>query len=369
MKKSILFFAGFLILFCIVSCKPTDVSSSEDYMIFDEVKYVEDFPITTTLSDAEDTGFDIIGLNNFHIIDSVLFVSAKEREGFWQFYSMKNKQLMGKMLTTGQGPNEFFFPIYDDNTFSIECNEDKLYAMIFDNQHGCVYKLDIYSTLKGEDLDISVIFKELSNSVFWCKTIDEQTFFCRQLSNGAKRQLRYVQKDGEKEVPEVLEKLNQAMVSDVSNGIDQNIISSMIQKQGNRFLESMPYLNYINIYSLDGKLCKTICIGDELYSISSVQAKADALRKNVFTSERVFDKFFGVAFYDHTWMEWELGTANSSQIQLFNWEGRPLVAINIDRIASAFDIDFKEGYLYVLSARTDEFVKYDISDLLKQLNH
>ena len=120
---------------------------------------------------------------------------------------------------------------------------------------------------------------------------------------------------------------------------------------------------------MDGKLSKTICIGDELYSISSVQAKTDALRKYVFTSERVFDNFFGVAFYDHTWMEWELGTTNSSQIQLFDWEGKPLAAIKLDRIATAFDIDFKEGYLYVLSARTDEFVKYDIRDLLKQFKY
>ena len=359
--------ASILVLSLMVSCNHKQIVSSENYMIFDEVVYATQFPINVTLADAEDTGFDIIGINNFQLLDSMLFISSRDRDGFWQFFSMNDKRLKGKILSMGQGPNEFFFPVSDGNVFSFENNTESLYGYIFDNQHGYVYQIDVDASLSEGEIVMSILSKDLPNSVVSCKVIDGHTYLCREIVEGAKRQVRYVLNDGKKLVPEVLEKLNRAMVADISNGLDHNIISSMIQRQGDRFLESMPYLNYVNIYSLDGKLGKTICMDEKLLDINSVQALPDGLRNYVSISERAFERFFGVATYNHTWMEWELGTFRGSQIKLFDWEGQPLAVINLDRFVSAFDIDFKRGELYVLSLREDEFVKYDINELLHQL--
>ena len=127
-------FASIIVLSLMVSCNHKQIVSSENYMIFDEVEYVTQFPINVTLSDAEDTGFDIIGINNFQLLDSMLFISSRERDGFWQFFSMNDKRLKGKILSMGQGPNEFFFPVSDGNVFSFENNAESLYGYIFDNQ-------------------------------------------------------------------------------------------------------------------------------------------------------------------------------------------------------------------------------------------
>ena len=358
-------------LFCmtfILSCSKNP-SPSEDYMILDDVEYVKDFPIHTDLGNAEESGFDVIGVLNFQVCDTMLMVSLKgETDGFWQFYSLKEKNLIGKMLGIGQGPNEFLMPVYSENQYTIKKAANKWYASIYDNMRGGIYRLDIDGTLQGENLLLQKVNSDLAGGLISVKELEDDSFICRELAEQMTEQNRYVLKNGEKVVPETLNMLNMSKVLDGDGGFyDMNLISSSIRIHDNLIVEVPVYLNYINLYSLDGSVRKTICMDKSLSSISSLQAQKNTARKQTYTAVQTFDAFFGVCAYYHTADEEDSGAELFSQIQLFSYEGKPLASFRLNRQVSAFDIDFTNGDLYVLSSSTDEFVKYDISDLLRKL--
>jgi len=350
------------------ACTSDDIKPSEEYMILDKVEYVKDFPIEMNLTDAQETGFDILGLLSFQITDSVMFVSRNAREGFWQFYSMNDRHLIGEMLNIGQGPNEFIFPLYDPNSITFVEDGSKLYSIFHDMVHKYVYRLDITSTLQTKELDMQVISKDFGNNVFVLQAIDEKTFLCREMTGGNTRQERYLMSDGEKIVPVVLEKLNRAAVLEkTDDGISFNVISAAIRKHGDIIIEAPIYLNYLNLYTLDGSISMTVCIDDRLSSISYLTTEGFFDRKQTFTWLRAFDDFFGVIYTNLTMKEEELGSVQTSQVMLFDYNGRPLALLNVDKPLSLFDIDFKEGALYAFCRKTDEFVKYDINSLLVEL--
>lgn len=367
MKKVLLLF--FLLSVC-TACNrgPSYPEPSQDYMVLDQIEYVKDFLVSIDLPDkGKDTGFDIIGIRNFQVIDSLLLICQSSSQGFWKFYSLNDHKLLGKMLSIGQGPNEFRYPVSSGNYYSIEEEKGNLFAMILDQYKGGVYRLNITESLKSGQENLDYFPKGFTSSIIYACAIDDEAFLCREIAEDGTHQNRYVLKNGTKTIPDVLEKLNRATVDAENDGFTFNMISALIKRKGDLFVEVPLYLNYINLFSLDGKTAKTLCVEKSLTRISSVTSKSEPLRTSTYTAVKAFDDFFGAAFYNHTWMERDLGIKKSSQIQLFDWNGKPLAAINVNRIVTSFDIDFTRGELYLFSSSDDEFVKYDISDLLKQL--
>lgn len=355
-----------LFLIIIYSCGHRSIAPSEEYMVLDNVEYVTGFPIEVDLSDAKETGFDVIGLRTFQIMDSILFISRNSSEGFWQFYSMHDRHLLGELLNVGQGPNEFTRSIYSENDFSL-VNEGQLQAFAYDMMKGCIYKLDISKSLETEELVIQPLPANIDKSLFYAKVLDDNTILCRELAGNATCQNRFLIKNGQKQVPEVLDKLNKAVVEDGNDGFTINVISVLISNKGKYIVEAPVYLNYLNLYTLDGKVNKTVCIDDEIRSISSIANQKIFSRKSTFLHIKTYDDFFAVSYSGYSSMEEELGTAKSSQIMMFDYDGKPLAVLNLNILASAFDIDFREGTLYAFSSSTDEFVKYEIKELLRQI--
>lgn len=367
MKKVLLLFL--LLSVCTACNRGTSYPEpSQDYMVLDQIEYVNEFPVNLNLPDEGlDTGLDIIGIQNFQVIDSLLLICQSSSQGFWRFYSLNDHKLLGKMLSIGQGPNEFRYPVSSGNYYTMEEENGNLFAMILDQYKGGVYRLNITESLESGQVNMEFFPKGFTSSIVYACAIDDEAFLCREIAEDGRHQNLYVMKNGEKSIPDVLEKLNRATVDAENDGFTFNMVSALIRRKRNLFVEVPLYLNYINLFSLDGKTSKTLCVEDELMKISSVTDKSEPLRKSTYTAIKAFNDFFGAAFYNHTWMERDLGIKKSSQIQLFDWNGKPLAAINVNRIVTSFDIDFTRGELYLFSSSDDEFVKYDISDLLKQL--
>ena len=366
MHKHLYFFLLPLLWF--IACKSEFPNPSKDFMVLEEISYVKDFPINVTLSESEDTGFDIIGMANFKILDSILFVPVKrEADGFWQFYSMASKDMKAKLLSIGQGPNEFSNSVLSENQFSITNNGGDVFASIFDSRKGEIYKFNVSKTLLSHDLDMKIVSDNLSNMTLVVKEYGEDGFLCRELSPEMTQQNRFLLKNGNKKVPDVLEKLNRAKISGESAVADMNILSTAIRVHEGLAIEMPIYLNYFNMYTLDGKMSKTICPQEQLTKISEVQSLKEPQRIHTFSAINTFNHFFGVSFYNHPWGDEDSGLVKPSQIQFYDYEGQPLAAVSINNNVSFFDIDFREGYLYVFSSRTDEFVKYNIKELLSQI--
>jgi hypothetical protein len=337
-------------------------------MVLDEIRYIETFPQSFSLDkgveiDLEDIG--IIGVNDFFIYDSLLIFSSMDKDGLWSFVSLPDYCFLGKFLTLGEGPYEFFQnPFVGSGNVKFFKENEELIATIYHFDKGELYKMNVDKSIKNNQLYISAINDSLPVQLFDFVVIDSITFFSKEISNRETQQIRYMLVNGEKIIPPHFEKLNLAKIKERE---DFNILSTNTKyhPNNNRIIEMPGHLNYINIYSIDGSFGKTICIGKRLDHIGKIQDTEWTNRMDIFNDSRLFSRFWGVLFINE--MSYIKERKRLPNILLFDWNGEPLAQLNLSNFAHTFDIDFINGYLYTLDRQTDVFRRYDIREILEKI--
>lgn len=240
-------------------------------------------------------------------------------------------------------------------------------AGLIDPSRGRLYKVDIDSSIQTKRLHISVLKDSLPQYLFSFIMVDSVTFFCREIASNNTQLNRYLLKNENREVPKTFEKLNNARIRERE---DCNILSAIIKYNAERnlFVEMPIGLNHINIYSPDDTFGKTICVGATIDDIEKIQDRKRFKRLYTYAHLRLYDQFFGVLHINEEEMIFQTNRKRLPNIQLFDWEGNPIVKIQVDRFITAFDIDFINGNLYTLDNQTDEIYKYDIHDMLDKLH-
>ena len=357
-----------IVLSSIILTNCSHPTSSSNYMVLDDIKYVTEFPQIFLLQNKVEANTNIIGIRGFAIHDSIMILSTGNKDGFWSFVSLPDYNYCGNFLTTGQGPFEFLFPLFAEKAMLYKEN-NQLYAYMYDMQKGEVLKMNVDESIKTKKLHL---FKKASINPFLSNfvMIDSAKFFCKEIYNNGTviQQLRYILDSGTKIIPDVLQKLNQ---SSIKENEDLNILTTITKFNAdkNLIVEAPVYLNYINIYSLDenGSLRKTICVGNKLNNIGEIQDKREWDRIQTYEDLRIFTDFWGVLLIGEDRKTYQTGRKKLPSIILFDWQGEPLARLNLDHFITSFDIDFTNGHLYTLDVLSDEFYKYDINDILVKL--
>jgi len=341
-------------------------------MTFDEVVFIctSDFPKSYTLTEGTAIGLDVIdviGIRGIHIHnDSLLFLSTIHRDSLWVVVQLPSYDILGSFLTIGQGPYEFLHtPWVSSNTRIFEV-DDEIFANIYDFGRARMMQVNISKTLKADRLYMSVLESSFPRGIFSIIDLGHNKFFYRQVNNDATAQLRFIRYNDSISTPPVLESLNRAKIDPRE---DINILSVMtkMNPHNNRFIEMPVSLNYFNIYDLDGSFAKTICIGNRLDNIGRIQSQRFRDRRQTFKDIRVFEDFFGIVLIDETTKTMQTVRRSLPSILLFDWEGNPLAKLQLPRFITSFDIDFRNGSLYTFDYHTDEFYRYNIRGVLKEI--
>jgi hypothetical protein len=334
-------------------------------MSLDEVRYVNEFPQTFSIDSAIEVNADIIGMKYFHIYDSLLIFSTEDKDGLWSFVSLPDYRFLGKFLTKGNGPYEFFqSPSVGHQHFFRE--EGELFCFIYDFQRGKLYRMNVDESIRDSRLSIDMLNDSLPPFMFNFVVIDSATFLCREIDGTQTQQTRFLWHNGQKTGTPLLGKLNRAAVR---AGEDFNILSNITKRnsESNLVVEMPVLLNYINMYSPDGSFGKTICIGKKLDNIGKIQDESMENRIYPFISLSLFSEFWGVIYVNEDTKTYLTERKKLPVILLFDWNGEPLAKLKLNGFITSFDIDFINGYLYTLDLYTDVFCKYDIRDILEKL--
>jgi len=341
--------------------------STPDYMVLDEVVFVDKFPQTVYLEDPIQIELDeAFGAINFTIVDSLLIFSTQNPEGFWSFFSLPNYEWRGRFILKGNGPIEFTYSPSVGVYTSFYSSDKRLFAAIYDFAKGRVFEVDVSKTVENNSLSIRTVSDSLPPFLASMVMIDSVTFFCREITDMVTKEERYLLKNGIRNVPVIFNKLNRATIKP---GEDNNILAAIIKYNSNidRFVEMGLNLNYINIYSIDGSFGKTICTQKRLDNISDVQELNEADRMYRHAHLRLYENMFGALCINEEWGTYELGRKKLPEIQIFNMDGAPLVEIKLCRFATSFDFDFTNGYLYTYDFITEGFYKYNLPHTLSNL--
>jgi hypothetical protein len=334
-------------------------------MAFDDVEYVTEFPLNFTLQNSLQPNIDNVGLRGFRVVDSLLILDKAGSEELWTIYKLPEFENLGGYLHMGDGPLEFMQTpsLTYKNSFRLE--NDNLVTYLYDFQKGRILKFNISGSIATGELNLSEYEASLPPYSFAFALLKDNSFFLKEIANKDTQQERYILKKGQKVIPKEMKKLNDASIKE---GEDFNILSilTLYDEQREIFVEMPIGLNNINIYKIDGSFSKSICIGESLSDIKQIQNENRWDRKYTFSDLRLFDDFFGVVHINEGMKDYQTERRNISAILLFGWDGMPLAKINTSGQFTSFDIDFINQELYTFDALTDEFVRYNISEILSE---
>ena len=364
MKKHIFVLLSAVLLGGMCGC--VQKSSSAQYMTFDTVDYVDGFPCVVELTESKEPEFDVIGINDFCIVDSIMFFSQRGGDYLWSLFSLNDNRLLGRCFTKGTGPGEFVMAPRVAFKTDIFHEKGYLYANIYDFQTGKVTRSDIRASLEQNKNVMTVLCDSLPSGLFSFISISDSVFFCKESSPDFTQQKRYLAGKTAGMLPPVIERLNEAKVSDSK---DINIISTIakMSRVNERIVEMPIGLNYINLYSLNGDFARTVCVGDELDDISEIEDRKEWNRMYTYADLRLFKDFWGVVSINEDKMTFQTGRKKYPSILLFDWDGKPLAELKLTRFVNSFDIDMVNKTLYVFDVYNDKMFAYDLSEVLNKI--
>ncbi len=366
MKKVTLFTLVLLGLSVLIRCSQSPTPSSPNFMVFDDVEYVTEFPQSYNLSNKTVPDIDVIGITDLSIYESNILFSTKKTDSLWAVFTLPEYDYRGSILSKGNGPFEFVQSPEVGYQTKLFKEKGELVAGVYDSQKGKVFKVNIDKSLTTNKLDIAILNDSLSPFLFNFMMIEDDKYFCKEIRNNQTQQIRYLIEGNRKSTPAVFEKLNQATIKERE---DVNILSTITKMNyDNDIIVEMPIgLNYINMYTLDGAFSKTVCIGDKLDNIERIQNKSRFDRIYTFADLRLFENFWGVIHIDEDEKTYQLGRKKLPLIYLFDWQGKPIAELKLDHFITSFDIDLKNGSLYTFDVHSDELYRYDVKGILSKV--
>lgn len=366
MKKFFLF--SVVSIFCL--CCTPDKRLNKECMLLDYVKYVNTIPKLTTLCEDSMVSVDTPTpyIKNFAIVDSLLFIDTNQENGLLNIMSINSNKSYGFLLDKGRAKGEFGFGINLTLYTTFEHHKDSLFANMYDLIAGRLYRINITKQITEGKCYVQEILmsEELPRSAFWIKTISDTLALLRTIDKKETRQTRSIITKHGHITTKVTDKLNKF---EIPAKEDFNIISSLIafSQNNNMFVEAMIGMNYINIYSLSKEKGFTLCIGKELDKLSDILSTSRYDRKYTFADLRAYSFGFAVLKYDIEEKVYQSDEDIHPSILLFDWNGDPIGEITSDLRFDFFDIDTKNGYIYILN-KDGRLLKKGC-DFIKNLQH
>lgn len=362
--KNLIYLSAVLFVLVLTGCTDVQrVDKDRRYMTTPNIVYVKDFPKTLALSNPTACDYGFEGVQDIIVEDSFLIADTGEKQKAWKIVNLNTNKYVTGLFDVGNGRDEFTFPPSVITVTNFYKKNDSLYADLFNMAKDRMLTINMSESIDKQKVCLKSIMGGLKNGVFSVIRLADHKYLVREISENRNQQNRDVRNiaTGKTTTPQVLESLNEASLK---NAKDVNLINllscgTVVSPQG-RIVEAPLYLNYLNIYTLDGKFAKTICLGDELSDLDILTQKKIFDQKDMFSIVKAFDNFFGVIKIGQNYDEFITGKTDPPSILFFSYDGEPLAEVKLDVITTTFDIDTKHGMLYVVDCISGKIKKYDI---------
>lgn len=314
------------------------------------------FPVSFNLTGEN------IGPRNFFLrpvrclIDSTfILVQDSKTDYFFHIYSVDFK-LLKSLINQGRGPDEIISPHISQQDFIH--NRKIVYYDPYQNIIGELNFSDIDSFNISQHIKRKVPDKiiNIQNILFTgdnrfvargCGNIGKMCFF--DMKNFTFRFTDFF--------PDVKFEKSRVTFFDMFNGeLAFNSLRNIV-------VCSNRYFNQLELYTVDGELIKEIKTGkfqnpfkeNYLYCYNAVYS----------TTDYIFASYIGVSMKDLTPARMK---NKCSSIQVYDWQGNPIMELNLDRLTGYFAVDNNLEFIICLDETNQDqpLVRYTIKDLLKQ---
>lgn len=346
-KKYILFLL--LSLFFAGCAKEYDID--KEYMAFDDVRYVKDFPCKMTLKAKEpiEVASDKSYVKNLMIVDSLMLLSVDGDEGLVRILSLNDMHSYGMLLSKGKAKGEFAYAIQLTSQTSLHHFGDCLFADFYNQVASKIYRYNITAFIKDQKVQFEEFLPsaDIPRPGFWGKTFGDSLIMVRNLEDMETEQNRsLINKDGHR-TNKSLDVLNSFKIP---MNEDFNIMSSLVAcyPDSSVVVEAPLGMNYINVYSPLSDKAFTVCVGEKMDKLSQILSESRHERNYEFADVRAYDFGFAVLKYGVTDKIFQLGADYVPSILLFDWEGNALGEIKSEVKFKHFDFDVANKQLYIM---------------------
>lgn len=354
-----------LILLSAICCACSSRSSD---LPFEDVEYVEEFPVIFDVRNGSIVETGRIGLQDIMLCgDDTLLISTQDSDGYITAMDLDDGTMSAGFFRQGNGPGELLYAPYFSNVSKTSQGDGT--ALVLGDGKGNMLKWKLDGLFRDTQPDIEIIADSLAAGMFYTLYVNDSTYICRTLSGDSSRQIRYLQRGTERITTKSMEKLNGRSIPVKRDGYLFNILSSFSRYNASKdiVIEASLMLNTIDLYSLYGDFEKTVCLGKRADDIDRICNEGPENLKETFTRLILQDDFFAVMYKGGLQFPGPGRKSPDPRIYLFGYDGSPKAELVMHEGASAFDIDADGGFLYTLDRERELIQRYDISEVLEAI--
>ena len=345
-----------LLLIFISGCGEKKVHSGKT-LLLDETEFVTDFPNKLAPAPSFESKFDMTGALDLLVTDSCLYISGQYPNGYIRALDKKTGSERARFLMKGNAPNEVHDIVFF-STSTIVRDKGGDVSMWINDEMGHLKKIDLTRSTQEQRTIVSDTVSIPAMAMATAKVGEKGVFYTTINANRTSLERHILDGQVELDIP-ALRKLNAGSVNTAHDGYIFNLLSTHVSYSwyAQRIIEASVFMNTIHLYSLDGTFEKTVCLGAYPSDIEQMEAQGVAgMAKKTFMLKS-YPVFFAVLMTENPGEE-----AHENMVLLiFDYDGEPLLKVDLEKPADAFDIDLETFDLYTLSWEDERLYSYDIS--------
>lgn len=124
--------------------------------------------------------------------------------------------------------------------------------------------------------------------------------------------------------------------------------------------EAMIRMNQINLYDIHGNVSRTLIFQDAPQGVNEVEQLGKRNRYKYFGPIIAKNNYFGALYYNIHLKDYYERKGAQSSILFFDWEGNPLIKVEIPYQAENFFVWKNNLYVFANDAEEEAIYKYQI---------
>lgn len=339
----------FLLLILLGGCS-TKENNERSFVKCDSVAYVSEFPDQVSLPRVKPLDLEIPGCVDVFNVDSVLICKYVDADYFWHLYSLNTLAPLGNILRKGNGRDEFLdLPGSEMDVIK----NDSLFCSFDDSPKSSIYSINLSKTIETQKLSYTKKTVPLERGFMWGYQLTDSAYFLITSYKGMGRS-RCVLTNGTERV------VNPGNISEAVPKEELDVIAavSAVNAEKMMVVEAYRHLPQINLYSLSSSKNLTISLKPELESYSQLDNMSKRKWYSYCGNVRSYQNYFGVLYFDMPYKDELSEVGSKSSILFFDWDGKPLLKVDVPFQATSFFIYRNMLYVYSSCDETEKLYKY-----------
>lgn len=301
---------------------------------------------------------EVLGASNLHIIDTFLLFQTPKLDQYYAIYTLNKFTNCGHFINKGQGPNDFstcLTPIHKI--------EEDVSVLFYDYNSNDIISMNLSETVKRQHETLSktpIKIKDINN-IYQIYPINKIDYFVNFLDIDNLNQHYAIWNDENKKLLK-----NDIVLNSQNISIDNSYLLATYCRYNEKkkiYVSAMNFVDQINFHSIESNE-KSFCISisDHITDIKDIEKIEMPEKIEYYTDLRSSDSYLFALYANQSRKDWAVNQ-RPAKIQVFDWEGNPILEIKTKEKIIRFDIDANNNKVYGIT-EAEELYCYDLADFI-----